>query len=68
MGLAEIHVTEEERAAMISYFADTTARGIYDKTIRAIVDEELSAAAAGVRSTEEAGGIMKSRIWIYLNE
>ena len=67
-GLAEVHVTEEERAAMVSYFADTTARGIYDKTIRAIVDEELSAAAAGVRSTEEAGGIMKSRIWIYLNE
>lgn len=68
VGLAEIHVTEEECAAMISYFSDTTARGIYDKTIRAIVDEELSAAAAGVRSTEEAGGIMKSRIWIYLNE
>ncbi len=68
MGLAEIHVTEEECAAMISYFADTTAHGIYDKTIRAIVDEELSAAAAGVRTTEEAGAIMKNRIWIYLNE
>ncbi len=67
-GLAEVHVTEEERAAMVSYFADTTARGIYDKTIRAIVDEELSAAAAGVRTTEEAGAIMKNRIWIYLNE
>ncbi|MBQ7301338.1 MAG: extracellular solute-binding protein [Clostridia bacterium] len=67
-GLAEVHVTEEERAAMVSYFADTTARGIYDKTIRAIVDEELSAAASGVRSTEEAGAIMKNRVWIYLNE
>ena len=67
-GLAEVHVTEEERAAMVSYFADTTARGIYDSTIRAIVDEELSAAASGVRSTEEAGAIMKNRVWIYLNE
>ena len=68
MGLAEIHVTEEERAAMVSYFADTTARGIYDSTVRAIVDEELSAAASGVRTTEEAGAIMKNRVWIYLNE
>jgi len=67
-GLAEVHVTEETRAAMVSYFADTTVRGIYDSTIRAIVDEELSAAASGVRTTEEAGSIMKSRIWIYLNE
>ena len=53
---------------MVSYFADTTARGIYDSTVRAIVDEELSAAASGVRTTEEAGAIMKNRVWIYLNE
>ena len=68
MGLAEIHVTEEERAAMVSYFTDTTAHGVYDATIHAIVDEELSAAAAGTRTTAEAGKIMKNRIWIYLNE
>lgn len=64
----EIHVTKAERDRLYQYLCETDMRGAGDTVIRSIIAEELSYVTQGVRTVEEAGKIIQSRVWIYLNE
>ena len=64
----EIQVTKAERDLLYRYLCETDMRGAGDTMIRSIIEEELSYVSQSVRTAEEAGKIMQSRIWIYLNE
>ena len=66
---AEISVTAEQRDAFLDYLKKAPLhRAGGDQTILAIVEEELSAADAGVRTRTEAAKIIQNRVMLYLNE
>ncbi len=64
----EIRVTKENLDLMLSKITDRRANTVGDSTIGAIIDEELSAAANGVRSIADAAKIIQSRVYIYISE
>ena len=63
-----VEVPVPERDAILSYLCDSSMRGAGDTVIRSIIEEELSYAAQGVRTVEEAAKIIQSRVFIYINE
>ena len=62
------NVLKPQRDEMLDYLCTSTMRGAGDTMIRAIIEEELSYVSQGVRTAEEAGKIMQSRVFIYINE
>lgn len=62
------HVTKPQRDEMLDFLCTTTMHGASDTVIRSIVEEELSYVTQGVRTAAEAGKIIQSRVWIYINE
>ncbi len=64
----EIRVTKADMDLMLSKITDRSANTVGDSTIGNIIDEELSAAAGGVRSIADAAKIIQSRVFIYVNE
>jgi len=64
----EIQVTQAERDRLYRYLCETDMRGASDTMIRSIIEEELSYVSQGVRTAEEAGKIIQSRVFIYINE
>ena len=64
----ERYVSQEERNRFLTFLTETDMRGIADETLEAIIEEELSYAASGVRSAAEAAAIIQSRTFIYINE
>ena len=64
----EIQVTKAERDRLYRYLCETDMRGAGDTMIRSIIEEELSYVSQGVRTAEEAGKIIQSRVFIYINE
>jgi len=62
------NVLKPKRDEMMNYLCTSTMRGAGDTMIRSIIEEELSYVSQGVRSAEEAGKIIQSRVFIYLNE
>ncbi len=63
-----VTVLKPEHDAVMAYFCNGNTRSDGDKTVHAIVDEELSAAASGVRSIADAAKIIQSRVHIYISE
>lgn len=63
-----VTVLKPEHDAVMAFFCNGSTRSDGDKTVRAIVDEELSAAASGVRSIADAAKLIQSRVFIYINE
>ena len=65
---AVCNVLKPKREEMLGCLCNTSMRGAGDTVIRSIIAEELSYVSQGVRSAEEAGKIIQSRVFIYLNE
>lgn len=61
-------LTEEDRDRFIRFLDRAVMRTAADATLQSILDEELSYVESGVRSPEEAGKILQSRVGIYLAE
>ena len=68
-GMTEALITTEQRDDFLDYLRTARLhRAGGDKTILSIIEEELSAADAGVRSRAEAAKIIQNRVLLYLNE
>lgn len=65
---ATLNILKPEMQPLLDYICNSTMRGASDTVIRSIIEEELSYVSQGVRTAAEAGKIMQSRVWIYLNE
>ena len=63
-----IEITDEDKAAMLSFFEECRMYANADPAVTAIVNEELSYWYGGARTLEETAKIIQSRVWIYLNE
>ncbi len=63
-----IRVTEDDRDLFLRFLDRAVARTAADATLLGIIDEEMSYVESGVRSPEEAGKILQSRVGIYLAE
>ncbi len=63
-----LQVLKPEMQPLLDYVCNSTMRGAGDMMIRSIIEEELSYVSQGVRTAEEAGKIMQSRVYIYINE
>ena len=63
-----IEITDEDKAAMLSFFEECRMYANADPAVTAIVNEELSYWYGGARTIEETAKIIQSRVWIYLNE
>ena len=59
---------EDDLAAVRTLLYNTETTVNIDTTVQNVINEELSAYRAGVRSLAEAQKIMQSRLWIYINE
>ncbi len=59
---------EDDLAVIRHLLYETETSAELDTTVRTIIEEELSAYQAGVRTLAEAQKIMQSRLWIYINE
>ena len=59
---------EDDLAAVRTLLYNTETTVNIDTTVQTIINEEMSAYRAGVRSLAEAQKIMQSRLWIYINE
>ena len=60
--------TEEDRDIVRRLFYETEMQSLVDTTMSAIIEEELSAYRAGVRTLVETQRILQSRLYIYVNE
>ncbi len=60
--------TDEKKEEIMAFFEDAKLCTSVDRTVKSIVNEELSAWQGGVRTLEETTKIIDSRVWIYLNE
>lgn len=67
-GQADIPFTAEDKARLRALFYETPTQSMVDSTLTSILNEELSAYQAGIRSLEETQKILQSRLWIYVNE
>jgi len=63
-----IRVSDDDRDLFIRFLDRAVVRTAADATLQSILDEELSYVESGVRSPEEAGKILQSRVGIYLAE
>ena len=63
-----VPVSDADRAAIRALFYRNDMQSLTDTTMTAILEEELSAYRAGIRSLEETQNILQSRLWIYINE
>lgn len=63
-----VTITNDDRAAIRRFLMTAEAQSLTDATMNAILEEELSAYRAGIRSLEETQNILQSRLWIYINE
>ncbi len=68
MDATEVYITQTQCDEILDFLCGTTVRGAPDAVIKSIIDEELSAVDAGVRTREEAVKIIQSRVGIYLSE
>ena len=59
---------ENDLAAIRHLLYETETSADLDATVQSIIQEELSAYRAGIRSLEETQNILQSRLWIYINE
>ena len=59
---------EDDLAAVRTLLYNTETTVNIDTTVQTIINEEMSAYRAGVRSLAQAQKIMQSRLWIYINE
>ncbi len=66
--IAEVIITDEDKAAMMDFFENCHMETGFDPVVRQIVEEELSFWHGGARTLEETAKIIQSRVWIYLNE
>ncbi len=64
----EIYISKEQCDEVLAFLTGTAVCGAPDAVIKSIIDEELSAFDAGVRTREEAVKIIQSRVGIYLSE
>lgn len=64
----EVSLSIEERDMIRQLFYDTQMQSVSDPTMTSIIEEELSAYQAGIRSLEETQKILQSRLYIYVNE
>lgn len=67
-GQADIPFTDEAKQRLRALFYDTPTQSVADSTLTSILNEELTAYQAGVRTLEEAQKILQSRLYIYVNE
>lgn len=67
-GQADITFTEKDKERLRALFYDTPTQSLVDSTLTSILNEELSAYQAGIRSLEETQKILQSRLYIYVNE
>lgn len=65
---ASLNVLKPDMLPLHEYICNSTMRGASDTVIRSIIEDELSYVSQGVRTAGEAGKIIQSRVWIYLNE
>lgn len=63
-----IKLTDDDRDLFLRFLDRAVVRTAADATLQSILDEELSYVESGVRSPEEAGKILQSRVGIYLAE
>ena len=63
-----IEITDEDKQQLMRFFETCMGRADTDAVISGIVEEELSAYRAGVRSLEDASRMIQSRVQIYLYE
>ena len=63
-----VHLSSENHRRLFSFFTQTPGRTEPEPVIASIVNEELSAVTAGVRSAADAAAIIQSRVSIYLSE
>lgn len=67
--LEEVYLSEEQFGTWLDYISHAVLyREGGDKTILSIIEEEVSAADAGVRTRAEAAKIIQNRVMLYLNE
>jgi hypothetical protein len=59
---------EDDLAAVRTLLYNTETTVNIDTTVQTIINEEMSAYRAGIRSLAQAQKIMQSRLWIYINE
>ncbi|MBQ7300873.1 MAG: extracellular solute-binding protein [Clostridia bacterium] len=59
---------EDDLAAVRTLLYNTETTVNIDTTVQSVINEEMSACRAGVRTLEEAQAIIQSRLWIYINE
>lgn len=66
----EIELTDVDKTNLLSFFDSCAMYGKVDNdsVIAMILEEELSAYAAGVKTLETVSRQIQSRVWIYLNE
>ena len=64
----DITFTEKDKERLRALFYETPTQSMVDSTLTSILNEELSAYQAGIRSLEETQKILQSRLWIYVNE
>ena len=65
---ASMQVLKPAMQPLLDYVCNSTMHGAGDTMIRSIIEEELSYVSQGVRTAEEAGKIIQSRVFIYINE
>ena len=65
---ASLQLLKPQVTPLLDYVCNSSMRGAGDTMIRSIIEEELSYVSQGVRSAEEAGKIIQSRVFIYINE
>ena len=66
-GQADITFTEKDKERLRALFYETPTQSMVDSTLTSILNEELSAYQAGIRSLEETQKILQSRLYIYVN-
>jgi len=63
-----VTLTDADKTALRRLFYETEMQSLVDTTMSAIIEEELSAYRAGVRTLSETQRILQSRLYIYVNE
>ncbi len=64
----EVYITQTQCDEVLDFLCGTSVCGAPDTVIESIIDEELSAVDAGIRTREEAVKMIQSRVSIYLSE
>lgn len=67
-GMKRIALSKRSVEAIRDLFYNARAQSLTDTTLSAIIEEELSAYRAGIRSLAETQSVLQSRLFIYINE